>query len=431
MVLKLKKSFKLVLSFVLAVVLSFGLLACGNSKKSNVLDMNKVYSDITNSLKLDLSYEGKHFINDGIGKAELRSVADGDTASFILEDGTNFRVRFYGIDTNESTGQVEKWGKAASIFTTNVLDNATEIVLESSTGGRAETDSYGERYLGYVWYRNSANEDFKNLNLQLVENGYTPNNCTNTIAYKYYSFFESAENFAEKGKLRIWGFADDIYFSDDAIPTDLKELNENVYAYFNEETQVGSKVSLKATVISIKMGDGGTHLWTVAQIIDGVIYTFNVYTGYSSAPASNYLMVGDELHIVGYLQNHYGKFQISGLEYLKGETGDEYTHITKANVAMVLDDSIAYSAKYNSIKASATITEVTREANEVSLTVTTQTKNKYGGLNTTVETYTIKFSVDSSYDETQLLDKKLSGVVYLSEDKTYYYTPNINYLTFK
>lgn len=431
MVLKLKKSFKLVFSFVIAVVLSFGLLACGNDKKGNVLDMNVVYSDITNSVKLTLNYEGKHFINDGIGKAELRSVADGDTASFILEDGTNFRVRFYGIDTNESTGQVEKWGKAASVFTTNALENASEIVLESSTGKKAEPDSYGERYLGYVWYRNSATDEFKNLNLQLVENGYSPNNCTNTIAYKYYSYFEAAENFAEKGKLRIWGYATDVLFSDEAIPTDLKELNENIYAYFNEETEVGSKVSLKATVIDLEIGNGGTHLWTIAQIIDGVLYTFKVYTGYSNAPTSGYLKVGDEFELVGFVQDHYGKWQITGLVYLKGEKGEGYTYCTISKAAMMLDDSVEYSSKYSkNLKASATVTEVTREENEVSLTVTTQTKNKYG-LDTTVETYTIKFGVESSYDETQLLNKKMTGVVFLSEDGKYYYTPNVNNLTFE
>ena len=50
MVFKLKKSFKVIFSFLLAVVLTFGLLACEDNKKSGRLDLNTVYSDITNSL---------------------------------------------------------------------------------------------------------------------------------------------------------------------------------------------------------------------------------------------------------------------------------------------------------------------------------------------------------------------------------------------
>ena len=433
MVLKLKKGFKIVFSFVMVVVLIFGLLACEDKKKDNKLDMSVVYSDITNSLKLSLDYKGKHFINDGIGLATVRSVADGDTASFILEaDGTNFRVRFYGIDTPESTGEVEKWGKASSMFTTNALENAYEVVLESSTGGAAATDSYGERYLAYVWYRNSATDEFKNLNLQLVENGYSPNNCTNTIGYKYYSYFEQAAKFAEKGKLRMWGYAHDEFFSDQAIETNLKELNEDIYAFFNEETQVGSKISLKATVIALEMGKGSdsTHLWTIAQVIDGVVYTYNVYTGYSSSPTSAYLKVGHEYQMTGFIQNHYGKFQISGLEYLLGETGEGYTYRTKASTALVLDDSITYTAKYaTNLKAAGTITNVERNGNELTITVTTQTKIK-DGLKADVETLIIKLNVEEGYDHSQLLNKKLSGVIYLAENGGYI-IPNINDVTFK
>ena len=426
----------------MAVVLSFGLLACefdlnsflnNSGSKDNKLDMSVVYSDITSSLKLSLDYEGKHFINQGIGKVELRSVADGDTASFILGDGTNFRVRFYGIDTPESTGEVEKWGKASAIFTENALENAYEIVLESSTGGAAVTDSYGERYLAYVWYRNSATDEFKNLNLQLVENGYSPNNCTNTIGYKYFSYFDKAQKFAEKGKLRMWGYAADEFFSDKAIETNLKELTDDIYAFYNEETQVGSKISLKATVIAIEVGKGSdsTHLWTIAQVIDGVQYTYKVYTGYSSSPTSSYLKVGNEYQMTGFIQNHYGKFQISGLEYLLGETGEGYTYSTKLGAAMVLDDSIIYSAKYSTnLKAAGTVTNVTRNGNELQLTITTQTKVK-DGLKDEIETYTVKLSVDSSYDETQLLNKKLTGVLYLEDAGAYYYTPNFNNLSFK
>ena len=429
----MKKRFRLILSFVMAVVLSLGLLACEEGNKNGVLSMDKVYSDITNSCKLTLDYTNKNFITDGIGLVSVRSVADGDTASFVLPDGTNFRVRFYGIDTPESTGEVEKWGKAASMFTTGILDNAYEVVLESSTGKAAVTDSYGERYLGYVWYRMSANEDFKNLNLQLVENGYTPNNCINNINYKYYSYFDSAKKFAEKGALRIWGVAHDEYFSDEAFAVTLKDLHDDIYSYFNEDLQIGSKVTFKATIIALKMGEGSdsTHLWTAAQIIDGKVYTFSIYTGYSSSPTSAYLKVGNEYQMTGVVQNHYGKFQISGLEYLLGETGDGYTYRTKANACVVFDSSISYVAKYlTNLKTDATITNAVVENSVLKLTVSAYTQTKKGH-ESTAETFEIQINVDANYDASQLLNKSMKGVVYLTEDGGSYYVPSLNDLSFE
>lgn len=432
MVFKLKKSFKLIFSIFVAVVLLAGLLACEEDNNTK-LDMNVVYSDITNSCKLTLDYENGHFFNTGVGKAELRSVADGDTASFALEDGTYFRIRFYGIDTPESTGKVQKWGKAASMFTKAALENAYEIVIESSTGKEPVTDSYGERYLGYIWYRNSATDEFKNLNLHLVENGYSQNNCQNTINYKYYSYFEKAEKFAEKGKLRTWGHDKDELFSDKAIATDLRELNKDIYAFYNEELAVGSKISFDAIMIALSVGDSGTHMWTAAQIIDGVVYTFDIYGGYDSSTVnSSCLKVGNLYHVEGYVDNYYGKFQINGLAYLNNKKTEGLTYTIQQSVGMLLSDSIEYTFNYRpNLKTAGTITAAELVDSILNLTVTTQTKTNKG-ISNEVETYNIKINnVASDYDATQLLNKKVNGFFYLSENGEYYYTPNINSLTFE
>ena len=130
------------------------------------------YDKITSSLKLTENYEGKHFINDGIGSATLLYATDGDTATFRLSpSGDRVTIRFYCVDTPESTGKVQKWGKTASLFTKGILESATEFVLEANTRP-ASHDNYGVRYLGYVWYKINANDEFKCLNLELVENGY-------------------------------------------------------------------------------------------------------------------------------------------------------------------------------------------------------------------------------------------------------------------
>lgn len=429
--LKLKKIIKLIFSFFTAVVLCFGLLAC-EEKQTGKLDLNTVYTTITDSLKLTMDYEEGHFINDGIGLAKLRSVTDGDTVAFQLLDGTYFRVRFYGVDTPESTGKVQKWGKAASLFTKNALENAYEIVLESSTGAAAITDNYGERYLGYVWYRNSATDTFKNLNLALVENGYSPNNCQNTLSYKYFSYFEKAEEFAKKGKLRTWGFDNDVLFSDKAVEITLKELNEDVYAFYNEDTQSGSKISFEAIMIDLYVADTGTHLWTAGQIIDGVLYTFNIYTGYDSSPLNgNCLKIGNKYHIEGYVDKHSGKFQINGLSYLNGKQTEGLTYCTKTSAGILLSGTVKYTFNYRpNLKIPGTITSAEVVDSDLQLTITTRPKQADGYAGS-LETYTLKIlNVAENYDATQLLDKKIEGFFYLSDNSEYYYALNINDVTF-
>ncbi|MGV8083370.1 MAG: thermonuclease family protein [Coriobacteriia bacterium] len=53
--------------------------------------------------------------------ATVVRVVDGDTAVFVLENGVEEKVRFIGIDTPESTTEVEAYGKEASAYTTGVL----------------------------------------------------------------------------------------------------------------------------------------------------------------------------------------------------------------------------------------------------------------------------------------------------------------------
>ena len=92
-----------------------------------------VHDDERARLALDYkneSGESRDFFVDGIGQVELRNTIDGDTAHFnsIGHDGTEYiKTRFYGIDTPESTGQIQLWGKSASKFTSEKLKNKSII----------------------------------------------------------------------------------------------------------------------------------------------------------------------------------------------------------------------------------------------------------------------------------------------------------------
>lgn len=155
--------------------------------------------DYTSQVTLDKEYENKSFVEDGIGQVILAKTVDGDTAHFYDKNGDYIKVRFLGVDTPESTYEVDPWGKAASSFTSNILRNATTIVLESEG---ARTDSYG-RYLAYVWV------DGVLLNLKIVQEAYS--NSLLSSQNKYFKIFQEAGNKAMQTGRRFYGEIDPDY----------------------------------------------------------------------------------------------------------------------------------------------------------------------------------------------------------------------------
>lgn len=153
---------------------------------------------ISDQVKLDLDYQGKSFVDDGIGKVTLIRSIDGDTAWFRDLNGEQIKLRFLGINTPESTIDKQAWGKAASTYTANRLKNASTIVLEREG---AIMDTY-ERYLGFVWV------DGVLLNLELVEQAFTPSTLSDS---KYETYFSNAAFEARKTGRRYYGEIDPQY----------------------------------------------------------------------------------------------------------------------------------------------------------------------------------------------------------------------------
>ena len=73
-------------------------------------------------------------------------VVDGDTAHIAI-DGVREKVRFIGVDTPESTIEIEPFGKTAAAFTNKSLPRNTRVWVETDVEQR---DRYG-RLLAYVW----------------------------------------------------------------------------------------------------------------------------------------------------------------------------------------------------------------------------------------------------------------------------------------
>ena len=194
------KNIKKLFVLALALIITLVLVGCGETV---TIDQYGEYDAVTKTCEFQVTYtDNSSFLTDGAGYATLISLTDGDTTNFRLPGGQNITIRYHGVDTPESTGSVEKWGKAASLFVKSKLETAVSIVLEA-TSTPASHDSYGVRYLGYVWYKLGENDPFKLLNLELVENGFSKNKCINTPDFKYYSYFKKSEDFAKNNGLRL------------------------------------------------------------------------------------------------------------------------------------------------------------------------------------------------------------------------------------
>ena len=130
-------------------------------------------------------------------KVKLVSTVDGDTAKFEM-NGEQITVRFLGINTKETVDPEigeEAWGKEASDFTKEKLQNANKIELEFDSSSD-EKDKY-DRYLAWIWV---DDELLQNL---LVENGLAENYMLQNN-YKYAGTLQESEEMAKNNKLGIW-----------------------------------------------------------------------------------------------------------------------------------------------------------------------------------------------------------------------------------
>ena len=399
------KRFKNFLVIALALISFMGLTACGKNEKK------EIYDDVTNECKLTKSYTGKDFISEGIGEATLVKATDGDTATFKLSSGKIVIIRFHAIDTPESTGSVEKWGKSASTFNANILKSAESFVLEA-TATPAEVDSYGVRYLGYVWYREDANSDWKNLNLLMVENGYSENKAFKDAKYPYYSYFAQAESAAKKLKLHIWGDDEDPYYTTEAAEVTIRELRENIEIYYNAEEQSGAKVRIDAYIVEIDVSESGTYMYRAMQYDADGIYYVNIYAGYVSSGIPSYIRVGSSYRITGTIQERDGAYQISGLTYVPMTSGGDYLSLIKSNCYLTFDGSMSYMNEYGkSLYGDATIKSATLDGS--TLTIEATAVLKANAVVTELSTFTFKVPVDATFSVDGLVGQKFTtkGIV--------------------
>ncbi len=244
-------------------------------------------------------------------EATVQTYVDGDTVHFrvdeqICESGV-LKARFLAINTPESTGKIEEYGKKASAFTRERLSQAESIWLESDNG-KWNLDSTSERHLVWVWYRLPGETAYRNLNLEILQNGLAIANST--ANNRYGTVCMNALNQARSAKLNLYsGQPDPDFYYGDAIELTLKELRTNLEAYN------GIKVAFNGV---ITMNNNNAVYVESYDEETGLYYGMTVYYGFGLSGAGlNILSVGNEARIVGTVQYYEagGTWQVSGLTY--------------------------------------------------------------------------------------------------------------------
>lgn len=241
----------------------------------------------------------------------VKTYVDGDTVHFNVPSdvmpGGVLKARFLAINTPESTGKIEEYGKAASNYTKEKLMAATSIIIESDTD-TWNADSTGGRYLVWVWYKTAEMDDYRNLNIEILQNGLAI--ASNSGGNIYGDIALAAIAQAKAQKLNVHsGKKDPDFFYGEAVELDLKELRSNVADYNGMKVAFTGIVTVNSNnSVYVEVYDAETDMY----------YGMSVYYGYGlTGEGLKILDVGNEVRIVGTVQYYEtgGTWQVSGLTY--------------------------------------------------------------------------------------------------------------------
>ena len=316
------KNIKRILSLLLAFCL---IVACftGCKDKGSSQSGGKTVDYVANT-KLDLDSDTKK------QEVTVKSFIDGDTTHFNvpsdISDNGVLKARYMGINTPESTGKIEEWGKKASEFTKGKLSGAKSIIVESDNN-QWNVDSTGGRHLVWVWYKPSDSEDYRCLNLEIVQNGLSIS-C-GTTADRYGDAMTNAFQQAKAEKLNVHsGQPDPDFFYGDAYELDLKFLRTNIELYDNAKVAFEGVITYNNNnSVYVEEYDAETDMY----------YGMSVYYGYETGALLNILKVGNRVRVVGTVTYYEtgGTWQVSGLKYreMKPDDPGNTIQISEGNTA--------------------------------------------------------------------------------------------------
>lgn len=340
------------------------------STKGDVVGSQTDAIDYASTLKLDMSTDSLK------QEVTVKAFIDGDTTHFyvpesIVDTGV-LKARYLAVNTPESTGKIEEYGKKASEYTKSRLSEAVSIIIESDDNNW-NIDSTGTRYLVWVWYKTADMADYKNLSIELLQNGLAIANSSGQNRYGDVALAAIAQ--AKEQKLNIYsGEQDPDFYYGDAVELTLKELRCNVSDYNGVKVAFNGVVTLNdSNSVYVEAYDPATDMY------NGI----SVYYGYGlSGTGLDILSVGNEVRIVGTVQYYElgGTYQVSGLTYRQMRPDDP------GNIQKISDGN---SAAYVMTSADTFANGVASVYDEIS-DVSASYDYAYLALNTTVEMHDLE-----------------------------------------
>ena len=268
-----------------------------------------------------VDYVGQTLLDRSAGTLQeevtVRSYIDGDTTHFnvptSVSDNGILKARYLCVNTPESTGKIEPWGKKASNFTKEKLQNAVSIIIESNDA-KWNMDSTGGRHLVWVWYQPSESEPYRCLNLELIQNGLSIS-CGN-VNERYGEVASKAFQQAKAQKLHVFSNEEDPgFFYGTAYEVDLKGLRTNIALYEGIQVAFEGVVTRNSNnSVYVESYDAETDMY----------YGMSVYYGFETGELLNNLKVGNLARIVGTVTYYEtgGTWQVSGLSYREFKPDD-------------------------------------------------------------------------------------------------------------
>ena len=293
------------ISVILLLCLTIGSFAGCESAQQPTEPEEKQFIDYMGDVKLNL--ESNATLKQEV---TVHNYIDGDTTHFnvptsVCENGI-LKARYLAVNTPESTGKIEEWGKKASNFTKEKLSGADSIIIESDDN-QWNTDSTGDRYLVWVWYRTQGESEYRCLNLELIQNGLSVTGGASSLRYGTITMaaYEQARSF----KLHVHSNEKDPgFYYGDAYEITLKQLRTNIDLYEN------AKVAFEGVItrnnnnsVYVEEYDPETEMY----------FGITVYYGFETGVILNTLQVGNRVRVVGSVQYYEagGTWQVSDVSY--------------------------------------------------------------------------------------------------------------------
>lgn len=244
----------------------------------------------------------------------VKSYIDGDTTHFYIDKSQipegYVKARYLGINTPESTGVVEPWGKKASNYTKTQLKKAESInngiIIESDTANW-DLDSTGERYLLWIWYKTSENGEYRNLNIEILQQGLAFGSNTTSNTYSEYTTAALYQSTALKLYVFNKKVKDPDFYYGEAVNLTLKELKANIQKYEGMLVKFDAVVAKKSGyTLYVEEYDAQNDMYFGMQVFAG-----------NGCPIMDKFAIGNRVSLVGTLQywENGGTYQLSNLQY--------------------------------------------------------------------------------------------------------------------